>query len=454
MAQNPGQTGQSNLDTYDKDSDGKAVSLDRDTKEFSLQLEKLGAKEGAKRLEWVRQEFHRLSIDEAYEIIRPEEVVAEAENATLRHLGWLHVVRNILSVLPIMLTWFALGLAAVSYQRDLATKQYQNDLYQPFLKLWQEGFHGTDRYPFSVAAFVDFSLLLGLITLVICIPVLEALFLQRKRRKLEDFFPLVKRILVAIGIAGVHTTLHDEDVARITQAIERVFNNVLLRHDQLVDEARDFVKDTKLEMQKISTEFRGDLATFNNDVRLLEHGLKDLGNNLISYDQKLKDLTDASVRLASSSVDLAKNAGEMAVSADKSAQASQGINNQLSSLNATQQQVATTIQQAQSDVVKEISSVADDIEASSKDTRDAARELERVATNLGQITQADLQQMTNQVTDMANLVAMAANTLNQVNAQLQGTTQALNAAAQTLAYLGVAPPRRKRSLIKRLLRIP
>ncbi len=205
MAQKPGQVNQPSLDQHDN-------GLDFATKKYSQQLKQCGAREGAERLEWVRQEFHRLSIDEAYQIIRPEDIVTEAEEATLRRFGLLHVVRNILSILPIVLTWFALGLAAISYQQDLATKKYQNDLYQPFLKLWQEGFHGTDFYPFSVAAFVDFGLLLCLIALVIFIPIFESLAVQGKQRKLADLFPLVKRILVAIGRAGVHTTLHDQDI--------------------------------------------------------------------------------------------------------------------------------------------------------------------------------------------------------------------------------------------------
>ncbi|HET8841643.1 MAG TPA: hypothetical protein VFN35_09260 [Ktedonobacteraceae bacterium] len=439
MVQTLMQTKQTGLDVYDSGLDGA-------TRQLIAQLNRVGVRDGAQRLELLRLEFQNFSVADAYRILRPEDIRAELEEAHIRKLNTWHVFRNVLSIAPILVTWFTLALAAISYQQDLANPLYKNDIYQPFLWLWQEGFHGIDPIPFSTAAFIDVFLLMGLILLVILLPFWEGNVERGSQRVLADLQDVSARLFLIIGKGGSSANLVDSDIDKITEALKRTFERVMLGQDQLAREAKT-----------LAAQFRDDLTTFNRDLKGLTSHIQGIGTNLKNYDQKLQDFADASVILAGGASNLAQNAKDIAVSASMSAQASQNIGNQLSSLNMvqnelvkTQQQVATTIRQTQKEVAIEISNVAGEVKESNKDTREAGRELERVAQGLGQITRADLQVMTNQVTSAADQVDRLATNLLKIDAQLQQTTQALAATAQALNSATV----KKRGFMARFLRSP
>ena len=443
-------------------------------KQLSQMLSARGAKNGARRLEEVSQQFQHFTVEGASHYIRKDEIIDELEDRGRWWLSGLLGLRNLLSIAPIAFTWWALHLAADAYDHDLQDSHYAGDLYQPFLRLWQDGFHGNHGFviPFSTAALLDAVLLVALIILaVVVIPSVQRLYRERIHDSLEDFDATIDELLAAIGQAGASAHLADSDIDKISRAIQGTLQKVLLNYDRVAGEARKFIEDTHQSTQTLVKNFDDNLAVFNGDVRLLTNDLQRMNTDLTSYGQKLAELTDASNKLAVSSTDLALNAKNMADSAQLSAQASQGISSQLGDLNVaqkeivkTQQDVASTISQTQGDVVKqfattqqnvvqeieraqkevvkEISSVADDMNESTKNTRDVARELENVAQGLKQMTQADFQAMTDgikkanqdlfrEVQKVAQEFQQVAGNLNQVGTQLQSTTKALAGAAQT-----------------------
>lgn len=468
------------LDAYDP-------QLAARVKELSEKLKQRGAKNGARRLEEVSQQFQYFTVEGASQYIRKDEILDELEEQPHKLLSTLRFFRNVLSIGPIVITWLALGLAANAYESDL--RQSSNDLYQPFLRLWQEGFHGR-TFPFVDAALTDFVLLTGLVLLIVFIPILE----RWRRNKLhadlirsDNFDLTIDELLAALGKAGADAHLADSDVQKIsqaiTEAISSTLNKLLMSYDRVADEARQFVESTHEKTKDLVKGFDDNLVLFNSDVRLLSSDVQKLNTDLGSYGQKLTELTDASSRLAGSSADLAVNARVMAENATLSSQASQGISSQLSALNTTQQDIiktqtdvvqelATTQQQAirdlattqqqvvqevttsqqtvvqkiadsQKEVVDQLTGAADKVERSGQNTRDAANALDRVATGLEQLTRADFQTMTDgvkqanqslvgEVQRTASEVQQVVGGLNQVNAQLQQTTQALAATVRAL----------------------
>jgi len=444
--------------------------------QVSQMLRERGAKNGARRLEEVSLQFQHFTVEGASQYIRKDEILDELDDRGHWSLSVLHGLRNLLSIAPIAFTWYALHLAADAYDLDLQdTRHYPNDLYQPFLLLWQEGFHGNHGFviPFSWAALFDAILLVVMILLaILIIPWWQQRHKENTNRSLEGFDTTIDELLAAIGQSGANAHLADSDINKISQAIQGTLQKVLLNYDRVAGEARQFIEDTRQSTQTLVKAFGDDLAIFNSDVKLLTSDLQRMNIDLNSYGQKLTELTDASNKLAGSSNDLVQNAKSMADSANLSSQASQGISSQLGALNVaqqeivkTQQDVATTIartqgevvkqfdttqqnvvqeiERAQKEVVKEVSSVADDMTASSRNTRDVARELENVAQGLKQMTQADFQAMTDgvkkanqdlvdEVRKTAGEVQQVVGSLNQVGAQLQLTTTELAAAAQAL----------------------
>lgn len=440
-------------------------------------LKKRGAKNGARRLDDVMQHFEHYTVEGASQHIRKDDIIDELENQPRGVLGialsGLRFLRNVFSILPIVITWLALFFAASAYQSDLATKQ--SDVYQPFLLLWQEGFHGR-ILPFSEAARWDFIFLSGLIVSIILIPLLERWRLNRLHASLESFDTTIDDLLAEIGQVGADAHLADSDVAKLSgiikDAIEQTLGHLMLKYNQVAENALKHVESANESTKLLVKHFDDNLVIFNSDVKLLTDDLQKVDQNLDGYGQRLQELSEASNKLAGSSNDLASNAKSLAESANLNVRASEGIGERLSDLNVAQQEiikaqkdvvqglattqkqvitdittsqqsVVQTIAESQKEVVEQLTGAADQVERSGKNTRDVANNLGQVAKNLEQLTRADFQSMTDgvkkanqdlvdEVQKTSNGVQMMIQGLSQIGTQLQQTTREFNDAASKL----------------------
>lgn len=294
---------------------------------------------------------------------------------------------------------------------------------------------------------------------------------------------VTRDLMVAAVVMGPPSAFTDNDIQKLEDALKRVVERALLSSKQLADDARTFVGESKQHVQTILNDFNRDLATFNADVLQLTQDLGNLGTNLQSYDQKLLDLTNASTQLAGSSSVLAGNVQTMADSATKSAQASQDamkasqdIGAQLSALNSTQQQMVSEIATAQQQVVskldatqqqllKDFASTQQQISGSFGNAADrmeeVAKDTKLVAKELGQLTQADIQRITNEIARLSrdtqsNIqkitqdVNNLGRNLDRVNQQLLATTASLSMAADNFvnASSAKASPPKKKGLLR------
>jgi Mg2+ and Co2+ transporter CorA len=95
-------------------------------------------------------------------------------------------VRNIMILVPIMLTWFALAQAVSDYSRYIEANPEQ--IGQPFLLLWQQGFGGTGSWhapSFSAVALLD--------ALVILFIVVITFFAHGRREEREEDIAMTAR---------------------------------------------------------------------------------------------------------------------------------------------------------------------------------------------------------------------------------------------------------------------
>src|SRR6266567_6797549 len=133
----------------------------------------LGATEGAKRIEFVYSQYKQLTPQAAYLWINPTAIQDEIEEAQLH--GWwiqfVHLLRNIFSLAPLIATWAALFIAVNAYQQDLSKNPTDNTI--PFLQLWQSGFNGLIGFTFTWAAGLDVVLLLGYLVWILVLHELE-----------------------------------------------------------------------------------------------------------------------------------------------------------------------------------------------------------------------------------------------------------------------------------------
>jgi methyl-accepting chemotaxis protein len=427
---------------------------------------RLGAVEGARRIELAGNQFANLSFEQAYNIINPPTTLREAEEAQTKLVRIFYVIRNALALVPLILTWFALWQAASDYQSDLAL--HPDDVYQPFLKLWQENFHGIGHLVFSTAALIDVIVLtvygLGLLGL----PLWEWYIRQKMATFSTNLQNVTRDLMVTVAQVGSASLLSDDDITRLSDAIRRAVELAMLSGKQMAEDAKTFIRSTQQQVQTIIDNFHRDLATFNANTLEFSQDLKTLETNLQSYDQKLLDLTDASKQLAGSSSVLATNAQTMADSATKSAQASQdamkvsqNIGTQLGALNTTQQnmvgeiaskqqEVVDKVEAAQQQMLKDLAStqqqIAGNFDNAADKMEEVAKDTKQVAKDLGQVTQADIKRITNEIMQLSyntqtniqkitSRVDQLTTRLETVDRQLQGTTDALRKAADNFVQV-------------------
>lgn len=128
-------------------------------------LAKLGksGKEAAQMLLITGEDIQHFTPATLYQSLDPARVALDVEREHLRFAQILTVIRNIMILCPLIFTWWALSWATTQYQADLI--RYPDDLYQPFLKLWEGGFHTSNSFwAFSNVAIFDVGFFLGLIT--------------------------------------------------------------------------------------------------------------------------------------------------------------------------------------------------------------------------------------------------------------------------------------------------
>ncbi len=136
----------------------------------------LGATLGAERLTFVYENLDKLSPDFIYAFLDLDAFRAEVKAAQGSKAKFWYTLCTILGVLILVLTGVALFYASIGYQQDLAA--HPADINQPFLQLWQNGFHGTTPLTFGLTILVDSLLLLFLL---LC--VLQAQRLERRAQK-------------------------------------------------------------------------------------------------------------------------------------------------------------------------------------------------------------------------------------------------------------------------------
>lgn len=405
---------------------------------LAIQAKNLGAKNGYTRLGVAGKNFKRLSIAEAYQLINPSDIQNEVEEAQARRfwVGRLHIIRNCLALGPLILTWIALYSASSEYQQDL--KKYPNDLYEPFLKLWQFGFHNTTWFTFSKAALIDVALLF-----IYLLSMILVVFFESKAQKITRAFTsglngVIDELLDAIAKAGsvgtsdvdrivktiervadegfknltqIVKSLSEADVDRIALALKVVIQDALSLSEEIAEQAKQTLKELDADLKDLVNQLHSDLGT-------LDSNLNTLSSDLLGYDQQLQQLTDASADLAKASTSLAKNADDLKKSTQDYADIGKDISSQISLLNGSEQQIITKFEDIKRDAIIQIASFASGLDSATKATVQVARDL-------GQVTKSDVNNMSKHLINAADQVADAADALKQLQMELAKSDQHL-----------------------------
>lgn len=100
-----------------------------------------------------------------------ESLVVEGERALTNRLAALEIVRNFAILLPLLWTWFAIGVAISAYSQLLDTVNPSEASLRgaPFIEQWAQGFGGRTSINFRTVAYVDAFLILVVVALSIVV---------------------------------------------------------------------------------------------------------------------------------------------------------------------------------------------------------------------------------------------------------------------------------------------
>lgn len=374
---------------------------------------------GAQRVGVVCENFKVLTFEQAYRLIDPDAFQEEFEEtqAYKAPIKLLNYLRIILSLAPLILTWFALFAAANGYQTDLI--KHPDDRTEAFLQLWQEGFHHTTSFTFSLTAIIDVALLFLLLTSSIVILALEYRARQASRQFAEDLRGVTEGLLQAVNSEGVSPVTSQADIDKIVKAVRVALGSVFITTEETIKKALDVVliANNRVEqlftnqVQPLFTKFEQNVSTFHLDVNKLT--------------QEVTTIAAANTTLAANSMKMAGSAADMAAHATDLHSTMQKVDQHVVDLSRTEGEMVTKIEASQQKVVTEMSKVTSSMHtaatnvAGAADKMDqAAQKVEKVGNTLATINPQTVKQMNDDATIFTRQVSATAQ-------QLQATIDAL-----------------------------
>lgn len=129
-------------------------------------------------------------------------------------LGWpksvrfMHLLRNVAVLLPLLFTWLMLGRAAGRYEGLVHASKANGE---PFLLLWQEGF-GTGSWSFEKVTIVDVILLTAVVALTIWVHWTEA----QADRSADIVYAAMDSLKLALGSYSITNPESPAEWAKVT----------------------------------------------------------------------------------------------------------------------------------------------------------------------------------------------------------------------------------------------
>ena len=210
-----------------------------------------------------------------YDVLNPSMVIDRARIAYTNRrsiIGILEILRNVLVLFPIVLTWYALSQATNAY--SIIGKP---ELNIPFLYQWEQGFNGLMpslwgyTLTFSHVAFLDAMIIGGIILLTIIV-----------------FLGSYKAEQSAINLGAELDSLLWQINIAINADLVRVKGDAEHRSIELLESINSFVDEFKQQGQDLNNVFGQEINRFETIIK----DYKDLTGSLKTISIDLRDSTN------------------------------------------------------------------------------------------------------------------------------------------------------------------
>lgn len=391
-------------------------------------------------------------------------------------------VRNVLVLVPILLTWAALAEAARAYDRFLAANPEEEGT--PFLLLWQRGFGGEASFfspTFATVAIID--------AVVIAAMIILTFYTHGRREEQEDiiadtaseFQTEFDNVMAEAGV--ILAADRANRPAQIADSVERMadrfdrgsqelLTQLQVEHDRLEHLAsrrdREFADFGKFatgmragaeEMHRLLVDLRqvsSSLETALQDLASEVSGSGDQQQALLTAVTSLERLTSSSIQsdqavnrqLSQAARNLAETADKALTGADQAAQAGRVAADAVLGLATIAQQIATSQERVDQLVMGDLEAtnrLSDALLTSSNASESSTRalndigggfnrirsELERLSTQTGQQTAA----LTKLMSDQAEIARDVSGVARELGSVGLSTAQRQREANQDLQHL-------------------
>jgi hypothetical protein len=232
--------------------------------------------------DWVAADIHKVINADA---------IAESARAHIAPEKWLRAIewlRNVMILLPLIITWYGISQAADKYEILLKADITKANL--PFLFLWQQGFNNTLWPPLILShlAFWDVLLLICIFGLTGVVTWRYSIINAEREKQAEQ---LRQDITYALGDAQLCLTMtHRQQMQKKPQDIAAIGNLLVDIADSFKSTSDTFIEEMRLERQQ-----RGSLDDY---LKAMDKIAQDILSATNATNQTSAELTSTIKRLA------------------------------------------------------------------------------------------------------------------------------------------------------------
>ncbi|GCE51277.1 hypothetical protein EI42_03433 [Thermosporothrix hazakensis] len=267
-------------------------------------------------------------------------------------VGWIEMIRNVLILVPLMITWYGISGAISAYGELVQADERKSTL--PFILLWQQGFDGrlNGVQAFGTIATADFIILFC----VVILTVVSAYLTSLSRQKREEDADKLERLLMH-GLAGARLCLTTKNWTQPTNFVTR-FDQAIDSFKQVVGELVKQIQEERDALAKLATRQEEETKLFSTFKGELQTSMTGISTSVSQLQSTLTSLTGAVEHLQ----------GDITVLSEPVKQVAQ----QQGILTTNSQQVISLLD-AQ---IKALTQITDQHEQLSKDLQESLRTLE------------------------------------------------------------------------------
>lgn len=185
------------------------------------------------------------------------------------------LVRNVLVLVPILLTWNALSRASAAYK--VVVENNPSLLGRPFLLLWQEGFQGARVMSFSTVAFLDALVIMVVLCLTFAVLSLNSSALENAEQKAVNLGNRLQNLLWQI--AKEAKPIQARQVSKLeTRSLILIANmeKVILSFETHNKDLEGLLRNQRAEVESLAAQRNKEILSLQGFIKVFEQAVSNL----------------------------------------------------------------------------------------------------------------------------------------------------------------------------------